>query len=620
MLEIIENIIPKSKRVRNIILLMADIVIIFLSCFLGLLIRFDFAIQNIPTRYAEDVIQFFPFYLVITLLIFKIFKMYSTMWSVAGLREAIYIFLACALAQLIQIAGMVMLQFSVPRSYFVISFAALCALEFLWRFSYRMVRSLKANLGHPESNIRIMIVGAGEAGATLLREIRGSQYTHGRVVCFIDDSDYKVGKNLNGVPIVGNRDKITEAVDKYRINKIYIAMPSATAHERKDIIEICRKTSAEIKVLPGIYQLVNGEVSVSKLRDIQIEDLLGREPIRVNLDEVMGYIKDKVILVTGGGGSIGSELCRQIARHAPKLLIIFDIYENSVYDLQQELKHDYPDLNFIVLIGSVRNTHRINSIFEEYRPNVVFHAAAHKHVPLMEDSPNEAIKNNVFGTYKTAQAADKYGAERFVLISTDKAVNPTNIMGASKRICEMIIQMMARHSKTNFVAVRFGNVLGSNGSVIPLFKKQIEQGGPVTVTHPDIIRYFMTIPEAVSLVLQAGAYAKGGEIFVLDMGEPVKILDMAKNLIRLSGYEPDMDIKIEFTGLRPGEKLYEETLMDEEGLRETPNKLIHIGMPIDFDEKIFISKLQKLEIDSIKDLKNIKLKVKEIVKTYKINN
>lgn len=620
MLECVENIIPKRKGVRNIILLSVDIILILFSCFLGLFVRFDFTIENIPENYAYSVISFLPIYLIIILIIFKLFKMYSTMWSVAGLREAVYIFMACALAQLIQIAGMVMLQLSVPRSYFVINFASLCALEFLWRFSYRMLRSLKANLGHPESNIRIMIVGAGEAGATLLREIRSSQYTHGRVVFFIDDNDYKIGKNLNGVPIVGNRDSIVESVSKYRINKIYIAMPSATAHERKDIIEICRKTSAEIKVLPGIYQLVNGEVSVAKLRDIQIEDLLGREPIRVNLDEVMGYIKDKVILVTGGGGSIGSELCRQIARHDPKLLIILDIYENSVYDLQQELKHDYPNLNFIVLIGSVRNTHRINSIFEEYRPNVVFHAAAHKHVPLMEDSPNEAIKNNVFGTYKTAQAADKYGAERFVLISTDKAVNPTNIMGASKRMCEMIIQMMARHSKTNFVAVRFGNVLGSNGSVIPLFKKQIEQGGPVTVTHPDIIRYFMTIPEAVSLVLQAGAYAKGGEIFVLDMGEPVKILDMAKNLIRLSGYEPDVDIKVEFTGLRPGEKLYEEMLMDEEGLQETPNKLIHIGKPIEFDENLFKEQLDELKIIAESESDNIKLKVKEIVKTYVLKN
>lgn len=612
----IDNLIPRSKHFRNIIFFVTDVIIILLSSFLGLLVRFDFTVKNIPLLYAENVIKIAPFYLIITIILFKLFKMYSTMWSVAGLREAIYIFLACVLAQLFQIAGMVMLQLSVPRSYFVISFAALCSMEMIWRFSYRMVRSLKANLGHPETNIRIMIVGAGEAGATLLREIRGSQYTQGRVVCFIDDNDYKIGKNLNGVPIVGNRDKIIESVNKYRINKIYVAMPSATAHERKDIIEICRKTSAEIKVLPGIYQLVNGEVSVSKLRDIQIEDLLGREPIRVNLDEVMGYIKDKVILVTGGGGSIGSELCRQIARHDPKLLVILDIYENSVYDLQQELKHDYPNLNFIVLIGSVRNTHRINSIFEEYRPNIVFHAAAHKHVPLMEDSPNEAIKNNVFGTYKTAQAADKYGAERFVLISTDKAVNPTNIMGASKRMCEMIIQMMARHSKTNFVAVRFGNVLGSNGSVIPLFKKQIEQGGPVTVTHPDIIRYFMTIPEAVSLVLQAGAYAKGGEIFVLDMGEPVKILDMAKNLIRLSGYEPDVDIKIEFTGLRPGEKLYEEMLMDEEGLQETPNKLIHIGKPIEFDEELFKEQIEELKDVTENESKDIKCRVKEIVKTY----
>ena len=619
MFELFESIIPQKKKARNLILAVVDICIIVLSCILGLLVRFDFAFANIPVRYLNNVFAFIPFYVLITIVVFKLLKMYSTMWSVAGLREAIYIFLACVLAQLFQIAGMVMLQLSVPRSYFVISFASLCSMEMVWRFSYRMMRSLRANLGHPASNIRIMIVGAGEAGAALLREIRSSQFTHGRVVCFIDDNDYKLGKNLNGVPIVGNRDKIIEAVSKYRINKIYIAMPSATAHERKDIIEICRKTSAEIKVLPGIYQLVNGEVSVSKLRDIQIEDLLGREPIRVNLDEVMGYIKDKVILVTGGGGSIGSELCRQIARHAPKLLIIFDIYENSVYDLQQELKHDYPNLNFIVLIGSVRNTHRINSIFEEYRPNVVFHAAAHKHVPLMEDSPNEAIKNNVFGTYKTAQAADRYGTERFVLISTDKAVNPTNIMGASKRMCEMIIQMMARHSKTNFVAVRFGNVLGSNGSVIPLFKKQIEQGGPVTVTHPDIIRYFMTIPEAVSLVLQAGAYAKGGEIFVLDMGEPVKILDMAKNLIRLSGYEPDVDIKIEFTGLRPGEKLYEEMLMDEEGLQETPNKLIHIGKPIEFDESIFMNQLEELEQAALSDYKGIKDTVKNIVKTYSAN-
>ena len=617
MLKVIENIIPKDKRIRNVILFFVDIVIIVLSCYLGLLVRYDFSFLNIPIRYSQGVFSFTPIYLVTTLIIFRQFNMYSTMWSVAGMREAIYIFMACVLAQLLQISGMVMLQLSAPRSYFLISFMALYGMEMLWRFSYRMLRAVNANSRLSDNhNIRIMIIGAGESGTTLLREIRSSQYTHGKVICFIDDNDYKIGKNLNGIPIVGNRNKIIESAKKYRISNIYIAMPSASARDRKDIIEICRKTSAEIKVLPGIYQLVNGEVSVSKLRSVQIEDLLGREPIKVDLDEVMSYIKGKVILVTGGGGSIGSELCRQIAGHSPKLLIIFDIYENNVYDLQQELKHDYPELNFIVLIGSVRNTHRINSIFDEYRPNVVFHAAAHKHVPLMEDSPNEAIKNNVFGTYKTALAADKYGTERFVLISTDKAVNPTNIMGASKRICEMIIQMMARHSETNFVAVRFGNVLGSNGSVIPLFKKQIEQGGPVTVTHPDIIRYFMTIPEAVSLVLQAGAYAKGGEIFVLDMGEPVKILDMAKNLIRLSGYEPDVDIKIEFTGLRPGEKLYEEILMEEEGLQDTPNKLIHIGAPIIFDEDKFISNLKELEELSSTDDKNIREEVKKIVSTY----
>ena len=395
-------------------------------------------------------------------------------------------------------------------------------------------------------------------------------------------------------------------------------MPSAPAIETKKILEICRETGCEIKILPGIYQLLNGDVSVSKLRKIQIEDLLGREPIRVNLNQIMDYVSNKVVLVTGGGGSIGSELCRQIASHNPKQLIVFDVYENNAYDLQQELKRTYPELNLVVLIGSVRNTHRMESVFEKYRPNIVYHAAAHKHVPLMEDSPNEAIKNNVFGTYKTATAADKYGADRFVLISTDKAVNPTNIMGASKRMCEMVVQMMNRHSKTEFVAVRFGNVLGSNGSVIPLFKKQIEEGGPVTVTHRDIIRYFMTIPEAVSLVLQAGAYAKGGEIFVLNMGEPVRILDLAENLIRLSGYVPYEDIDIQFTGLRPGEKLYEEMLMDEEGLQDTPNKLIHIGKPIKFDEEGFRKELDELYVIANKDSDEIKEAVQKIVPTYVI--
>lgn len=463
-----------------------------------------------------------------------------------------------------------------------------------------------------------MIVGAGTSGSVILKEMMTSRHTNGTVVCFVDDDLNKKGKYLNGVPIAGAREDIPSLAREYRVDEIYVALPSAPAKERKKIIEICRETDCRIKVLPGIYQLLNGEVSVAKLREVQIEDLLGRDPIRVNLDEIMGYVQDKVILVTGGGGSIGSELCRQIAGHKPRQLIVFDVYENNAYDLQQELERTFPDLNLTVLIGSVRNTHRIETVFETYRPDIVYHAAAHKHVPLMENSPNEAIKNNVFGTYKTARAAGRYGAKRFVLISTDKAVNPTNIMGASKRMCEMVVQMMDRRYKTEFVAVRFGNVLGSNGSVIPLFRKQIAEGGPVTVTHPDIIRYFMTIPEAVSLVLQAGAYAKGGEIFVLNMGEPVRILDLAKNLIRLSGYVPNEDIMIEFTGLRPGEKLYEEMLMDEEGMQDTPNKLIHIGKPIEFDEEEFQKQLDELYEIANQDSDHIKEAVQRIVPTYVI--
>lgn len=416
--------------------------------------------------------------------------------------------------------------------------------------------------------------------------------------------------------MAGNRKDICRLAEEYDIDEIMIAIPSATHGMIQEILDICSQTSCKLRVLPGLYQLVNGEVSISKLRNVEIEDLLGREPVDTQIDSIMDYVSGKTVLVTGGGGSIGSELCRQIARHEPKRLIIFDIYENNAYDIQQELKRDYPKLDLVALIGSVRNTHRINNIFEQYRPDIVYHAAAHKHVPLMEDSPNEAIKNNVLGTWKTAQAADRFCVSRFVLISTDKAVNPTNIMGASKRLCEMVIQMMNHQSKTEFVAVRFGNVLGSNGSVIPLFKKQIEEGGPVTVTHPDIIRYFMTIPEAVSLVLQAGAQAKGGEIFVLDMGKPVKILDLALNLIRLSGYKPYEDIDIQFTGLRPGEKLYEELLMSEEGLQSTENELIHIGKPIEFDEEQFRHQLEELDEWSRQDRPDIREKVMEIVPTY----
>ena len=614
----LERYLPGNKRVRMIVLMAVDIGMVCLASFLGLFIRFDMNIGRIPAEYARAVFTYLPFYVAATILVFFLLRMYATMWSVAGIREAGHIVGACGLASLIQMAGMLMLEMKVPRSYFVLSFMALSAEEGLVRLSYRILTTIHLPGKQLKDGRRVLIAGAGTSGAVILKEMQTSPYAEGYVVCFVDDDKNKVGKILNGVPIAGKREDIPGLVEKYKVDEIYIAMPSAPAKDRKEIIEICRETGCSVKILPGIYQLLNGEVSVGKLREVEIEDLLGREPVRVNMDEILDYVRGKVVLVTGGGGSIGSELCRQIAGHQPKQLIVFDVYENNAYDLQQELKEKFPGLNLVVLIGSVRNTHRVESVFEKYRPEIVYHAAAHKHVPLMEDSPNEAIKNNVFGTYKTAKAADKYGTKRFVLISTDKAVNPTNIMGASKRMCEMVVQMMNAKSKTDFVAVRFGNVLGSNGSVIPLFKKQIEQGGPVTVTHPEIIRYFMTIPEAVSLVLQAGAYAKGGEIFVLDMGEPVKILDLAKNLIRLSGYEPDEDIPITFTGLRPGEKLYEELLMDEEGLQDTPNKLIHIGKPIAFDMEEFCVQLDRLYKVANLDSEAIRGEVKKIVPTYQV--
>lgn len=615
---VIQKYIPKDKRVRMFILMCVDIFMIQISAFLGLLLRFDLGISKIPPEYVKAVISYAPFYIIITIGIFFLFHLYSIMWSLAGSREVYQIVVACGLSSLVQVTGMTLLSYKVPRSYFILSFFALTCGTGTVRMSYRIYRNLKLRNNHKKEK-RIMIVGAGYSGAVILKELQSSNLAEGQVICFVDDNRNKIGKYLNGIMIEGDRNCIPDLVKKHHIDEIYIAMPSASAGVKKKILEICRETDCRLKILPGIYQLLNGDVSISKLRDVQIEDLLGREPINIKLDEIMNYVCDQVVLVTGGGGSIGSELCRQIASHSPKQLVVFDIYENNVYDLQQELRESFPELDLVVLIGSVRNTHRIEHVFRVYHPDIVYHAAAHKHVPLMEDSPNEAIKNNVFGTYKTAQAADKYGAQRFVMISTDKAVNPTNIMGASKRICEMIIQMFNERSKTDFVAVRFGNVLGSNGSVIPLFKKQIEMGGPVTVTHPDIIRYFMTIPEAVSLVLQAGAYAKGGEIFVLDMGEPVKILDLAKNLIRLSGYVPNEDISIEFTGLRPGEKLYEELLMDEEGMQDTPNQLIHIGRPIEFDQIQFEIQLKKLYDASLVDSDEIKQIVQAVVPTYVID-
>ncbi len=505
---------------------------------------------------------------------------------------------------------------AVPDSYYFLYFFFLLTFLFASRFSYRFFRSRKHKLQNRKNSVSVMIIGAGEAGNAIIKEIVTSNYSTMVIRCIIDDDKNKWGSFIQGIKVVGGRDKIIESADLYDVDEILLAIPSASPTQIRELLEICKETNCKLRSLPGLYQLANGDVNVSKLRDVEVEDLLGREPIRVDMDSILGYVQNKVVLVTGGGGSIGSELCRQIAAHKPSQLIVFDIYENNAYDLQQELKENFPELKLTVLIGSVRNTNRINSVFETYHPDIVYHAAAHKHVPLMEDSPNEAVKNNVFGTWKTAMAAAENHAQKFVMISTDKAVNPTNIMGASKRICEMIVQTFNRHYETEFVAVRFGNVLGSNGSVIPLFKKQIAAGGPVTVTHPDIIRYFMTIPEAVSLVLQAGAYAKGGEIFVLDMGEPVKILDLAKNLIRLSGYRVDEDIKIVFTGLRPGEKLYEELLMKEEGLQDTDNRLIHIGRPIELDERLFFKQLKNLEEASKEEVRDIRPLIREIVPTY----
>jgi len=488
------------------------------------------------------------------------------------------------------------------------------------RFVYRIARLYKNYYFHntdKKSNFeRVMIIGAGITGEKILREIESSNKILKEVVCFIDDEKEKIGRSIHGVIIYGGRDKILEAARKYKVDEIMVAMPSADRKELATILNICKETKCKIKKLPGIYQMLNGDIHLSDFKEVDIKDLLGREAIEVNLEDIMGYVTNKVVMVTGGGGSIGSELCRQIAAANPRQLIIVDIYENNAYDIQLELKHNYPHLNLKTLIASVRNTKKVEKLFETYQPDIVYHAAAHKHVPLMEDSPNEAVKNNVFGTLNVVKAADRYGAQRFILISTDKAVNPTNIMGATKRICEMIIQSYNKRSQTEYVAVRFGNVLGSNGSVIPLFKKQIAEGGPVTVTHKDIIRYFMTIPEAVSLVLQAGAYAKGGEIFILDMGEPVKIDDMARNLIKLSGYEPDVDIPVVYTGLRPGEKLFEEMLMKEEGIQDTPNHLIHIGKPISMDEDSFFNKLTELKKEAYNETEEMKSLVHELVPTY----
>lgn len=605
-------------HMRVILLLAGDIIAIMLSSFLALWLRFELVFADIDRIFLESIYQYAVINIICTIAIFYAFHLYTSLWKYASVNELVNITLAVVISGIVNAVGMRAFQNPVPRSYDILYTMFLLAMMIGIRFFYRFVRFMKTEyfIRNRKEMSNVMVIGAGDAGAAIVKELRLNEALKRRVCCMIDDDPAKKGKYVQGCLVVGGKKDIISAVERYGITQIIIAMPSAPKSTIKEIVDLCQHTECKIRILPGMYQLVSGEVSVSQLRDVEIGDLLGREQIKVNLNEILGYVQNKVVLVTGGGGSIGSEICRQLAGHGVKQLIIVDIYENNIYEIQQELKRKYPELDLVALIASVRNTHRIDEIMGKYRPNVVYHAAAHKHVPLMEDNPNEAIKNNVFGTYKTASAAGKHGVERFVLISTDKAVNPTNIMGASKRMCEMIVQTLDKFYPTEFVAVRFGNVLGSNGSVIPLFKKQIAEGGPVTVTHPDIIRYFMTIPEAVSLVLQAGAYAKGGEIFVLDMGEPVKIADLAKNLIRFSGFKVGEDIEIKYTGLRPGEKIYEELLMDEEGLQATDNNLIHIGKPIDMNEAVFMRQLKELKAASDKDSELIRQMVKEMVPTY----
>ena len=630
-------------------LVLYDIIAVNFSYFLGLWLRFDLQYSNIPREYLSAFLKFAPVYTVAVVIVFYILRLYNSLWRFASFNELNRIFAASVITTVIQIVGITALFVRMPFSYYVVGAATQFALITVVRFAYRFINMERARREQSaRSRHNVMVIGAGAAGQTILRELQNSKEVSGKACCVIDDNPNKWNRYMDGVPVVGGRDSIMEMAKKYKIDEIFFAIPTASIEDKRDILNICKETGCDMKSLPGLYQLANGDVSLSKLKPVAVEDLLGRDPIKVNMDEIFSQLKGKVIMVTGGGGSIGSELCRQIAAHDPKELVIFDVYENNAYDIQQELKKKYPNLKLDVIIGSVRDSRKIFKVFETYHPEIVYHAAAHKHVPLMEDSPCEAIKNNAIGTYKTAYAAIAHGCKKFVLISTDKAVNPTNIMGASKRLCEMEIQAFdhkvkegkaweipqifthwmdevvkkpeveetLKNAKTEFVAVRFGNVLGSNGSVIPLFKKQIEAGGPVTVTHPNIIRYFMTIPEAVSLVLQAGIYAHGGEIFVLDMGQPVKIDTLARNLIRLSGHTPDGDIKIEYTGLRPGEKLYEEKLMAEEGLKKTENELIHIGCPIPFDIEEFLKELDALTEAAYKNDDKIRERVEKIVSTY----
>nr|WP_320927535.1 nucleoside-diphosphate sugar epimerase/dehydratase [Hungatella sp.] len=676
-------------------LIIYDAIVVNFSYFFGLWLRFDLRFSKIPQVYLDSYLKFAPFYTVFALTVFYALHLYKSLWRFASFSELNRIFASSMITTIFHTVAITLFIKRMPISYYVIGAAMQLSLVTAIRFAYRYITLERTRRERSVSAVHnVMVIGAGAAGQVILRELKSSREVLSKPCCVIDDNPNKWGRFMDGVPVVGGRDSIMESVEKYKIEQILLAIPTASPKDKRDILNICKETHCELKSLPGIYQLTNGEVSLSRMKAVAVEDLLGRDPIKVNMEEIFRYIRGKIILVTGGGGSIGSELCRQIASHEPKQLIIFDVYENNAYDIEQELKRKYKDkLNLVVLIGSVRDSRRINMVFEKYKPDIVYHAAAHKHVPLMESSPNEAIKNNVVGTYKTAYAALKHGAKRFVLISTDKAVNPTSIMGASKRLCEMVIQSMdaiskegkleqlpflhahvnkmidgqvvhdpvdhvavdgmngensqrsinkkrnkdidknytvggqtegkrgiqiagGKGSRTQFVAVRFGNVLGSNGSVIPLFKKQIEAGGPVTVTHPDIVRYFMTIPEAVSLVMQAGTYAEGGEIFVLDMGDPVKIDTLARNLIKLSGYEPEVDIQLAYTGLRPGEKLFEEKLMAEEGLLKTANELIHIGKPIPFNKEVFFKQLEELSKASYENSVQIVEMVAEMIPTF----
>ena len=649
-----KNNLQRKKRLEHwqviaIILAFYDVVVVNGSYFLALLLRFDFRYSMIEAGYLLACEKFTPFYTIACLITFYLFHLYQSLWRFASYSELVHVLGANAVTCLIHVVCITVFIRRMPISYYIVGAFFQLILVLGIRFSYRFVLLLKSHKGPEGQYVKpVILIGAGNAGQMILRDIQRSKELGEKVVCFIDDNPNKWNRYVEGVPVVGGREEILSAVQKYKVRRIYLAIPSASASQKRDLLNVCKETGCEVKQLPSYTQLASGEVRVSQMKDVAVEDLLGREPIKADMTEVYAFIHDKVVLVTGGGGSIGSELCRQVASHHPRQLIIFDIYENNAYSIQLELREKYPDLDLVVLIGSVRDSRKVFDLFEKYRPQIVYHAAAHKHVPLMEDSPCEAIKNNAIGTFKTAYAAMTHGCERFVLISTDKAVNPTNIMGASKRLCEMVIQsfdekikegkadeipqlythvglenadkdgtgMVFRDIRTQFVAVRFGNVLGSNGSVIPIFKKQIEKGGPVTVTHPDIIRYFMTIPEAVSLVMLAGTYAKGGEIFVLDMGSPVKIDTLARNLIRLSGFKPDVDIKVEYTGLRPGEKLFEEKLMAEEGLKKTDNDLIFIGQPIPFDTDKFLGSIKGLMDAAYSNKDDMKERVEQIVNTY----